>query len=360
MDKPLNFAIVGCGVIAPTHARSISRIPGARLVAVCDIVEAKARALASAIEAGAGVDGVDPRNVVNPSGIGVYTDYNEMLRRDDIDIVNVTTPSGLHAQVGIAAAKAGKHVIVEKPIDVTLEKADALIRACRAAGVKLSSISQHRFDQAIVDLKQAIAANKLGRLNFGAAHTKWYRAQEYYDGDAWRGTWALDGGGALMNQGIHYVDLLQYCMGPVSEVFAYAATRVHVRIEVEDIVVASLKFKSGALGFLEGNTAAYPGFCARLDVYGDDGGVIIEDDVVKDWKLRSSETYQVTGEVGTPISGSSSAYIWEEGHRRQIEDVVEAIRQDRPVFIPGEEGRKPLEIILAIYESARTGRPVSL
>jgi UDP-N-acetyl-2-amino-2-deoxyglucuronate dehydrogenase len=342
LDKTLNFAIVGCGVIGPTHARSISHIPGAKLVAVCDIVEEKARRLAENF------------------GIAAYTDYNEMLEREDIDVVNVTTPSGLHAQVGMAAALAGKHVIVEKPIDVTLEKADALIRTCQSAGVKLSTISQHRFDQAIIDLKRAIAENKLGKLNFGGAHTKWYRGQEYYDGDAWRGTWALDGGGALMNQGIHYVDMLQYCMGPVAEVYAYAATRTHVRIEAEDIVVASVRFKSGALGFIEGNTAAFPGFCARLDIYGDDGGVVIEDDRVKDWKLRSCETYQVTAEAGTPISGTSSAYIWEEAHRRQIEDVANAIRTGQPVFIPGEEGRKPLEIILAIYESARTGKPVMI
>jgi UDP-N-acetyl-2-amino-2-deoxyglucuronate dehydrogenase len=342
MDKTLNFAIVGCGVIAPTHARAISHIPGARLVAVCDIIEEKARRLAEAFDAEA------------------YLDYHAMLRHEDIDIVNVTTPSGLHADIGITAAQAGKHVIVEKPIDVILEKADALIHACRAAGVKLSAISQHRFDQAIIDLKQAIISNQLGKLNFGAAHTKWYRAQDYYDSADWRGTWALDGGGALINQGIHYVDLLQYCMGPVAEVYAYSTTRNHVRIEVEDIVVTAIKFKSGALGFIEGNTAAFPGFCARLDIYGEGGGVVIEDDRVRAWKLRSGEVYQGSGEAGAPISGTSSAFIWEEAHRRQIEDVVDAVRNNRQVFIPGEEGRKPLEIVLAIYDSARTGKPVML
>lgn len=342
MEKTLNFAIVGCGVIGPTHARSISHIPGAKLVAACDIVAEKAHRLAETF------------------GIDAYTDYNEMFKRSDIDVVNVTVPSGLHAQVGIAAARAGKHVIVEKPIDVTLEKADALIHACQAAGVKLSSISQHRFDQAIIDVKLAIAENKLGTLNFGAAHTKWFRAQEYYDGDEWRGTWVLDGGGALMNQGIHYVDLLQYLVGPVAEVSAYSATRTHTRIEVEDIVVAAVKFRSGALGFIEGNTAAYPGFCARLDVYGSDGGVVIEDDLVKEWKLRCGETYQAAPNAGKSISGTSSAYIWEESHRRQIEDVANAIREDRQPSVPGKEGRKSLEIVLAIYQSARTGNPVTL
>jgi UDP-N-acetyl-2-amino-2-deoxyglucuronate dehydrogenase len=342
MEKTLNFAIVGCGVIGPTHARAINHIPGLKLAAVCDIVPQKAQRLAETYS------------------VDAYTDYREMFKRSDIDVINVTVPSGLHAQVGIAAAQAGKHVIVEKPIDVTLAQADALIRVCQTAGVKLSSISQHRFDQAIIDVKRAIAENKLGNLNFGAAHTKWFRAQAYYDGDDWRGTWALDGGGALMNQGIHYVDLLQYLVGPVAEVSAYSTTRAHERIEVEDIVVAAIKFKSGALGFIEGNTAAYPGFCARLDIYGSDGGVVIEDDLVKEWKLRCSETYQSAPNAGKAISGTSSASIWEDSHRRQIEDVANAIRKDRPPSIPGEEGRKSLEIVLAIYQSALTGKPVTL
>ncbi|WP_146200565.1 Gfo/Idh/MocA family protein, partial [Paenibacillus agaridevorans] len=176
-------------------------------------------------------------------------------------------------------------------IDITLDSADRLIEACRKHGVKLICISQHRYDPAIVQLKQAVDAGKLGQLNFGASHTKWYRPQSYYDGNGWRGTWALDGGGALMNQSIHYIDLLQYIMGPVDEVFAYCATRAHERIEVEDIGVAAVKFKSGAIGLIEGNTAAYPGFCSRLDIYGSDGGVIIENDEVKEWRLRSGETY---------------------------------------------------------------------
>jgi len=340
--KTLNFALVGCGVIAPCHARCISELENARLTALCDIVGAKAQKLAETYPA------------------DVYVDYNELFRRDDIDVVCVLTPSGVHADVGIAAAKAGKHVIVEKPMDVSLAKADALIQSCRQASVKLSCISQHRFDYSIQDLKQAIAAGKLGALNFCGSYTQWYRAQAYYDSGDWRGTWALDGGGALMNQSIHYVDLLQYVMGPVEEVYALTAALAHERIEVEDIAIATVKFQSGAVGVIEGMTLAYPGFCARLEVFGTDGGVIIENDQIKEWKFRSHEPYERSPEEAHLIVGTTSADIWHHSHRRQIADMMQAIWEDREPLCNGPEGRKPLEIILAIYQSARARQPVKL
>ena len=275
-------------------------------------------------------------------------------------MVDVLTPSGTHAEIGAAAAQAGKHVIVEKPMDVTLAKADALIAACEQAGVKLCVISQHRFDPPIMALKKVICEGKLGQLNFCGSHTKWYRSQEYYDSGDWRGTWMLDGGGALINQSIHYVDLLSYVMGPVAEISAYTATRAHERIEVEDIAVAAVKFELGALGMIEGNTAAYPGFCARLDVYGSDGSVIIENDRVLEWRLRSGEQYlSDDGPVGV-IAGSSSHDIWHHSHRRQIQDMIEAIREDRPPLVNGLAGRRALQIVLSVYELARTGQPVQL
>jgi UDP-N-acetyl-2-amino-2-deoxyglucuronate dehydrogenase len=342
MAKPVRFGLVGCGVIAPIHARSIAELPEARLVAVCDIIPEKAQALAGQYSA------------------EVYTDYNEMVERADIDVVDVLTPSGLHAEVGIAAARAGKHVLVEKPMDVTLEKADALIAACLESGVKLGCISQHRFDPAVVALKQAVVAGHLGQLNFGGSHTKWYRSQGYYDSGDWRGTWALDGGGALINQSIHYVDLLQYIMGPVEEIHAYTATRAHERIEVEDIAVAAIKFKSGALGLLEGNTTAYPGFVARLDVYGTCGSVIIENDQIAEWRLCDETACPVEPEPTGFIGGTSSKNIWHLSHKRQIADMIAAIHENREPLVSGIEGRKPLEIVLAVYESARTGKTVKL
>ncbi len=347
MEKPIRFALIGCGVIAPTHARSIMELPNARLVAVCDLVEAKARALAGQFTTEFGPP-------------AVYTDYHRLLEREEVDVVSVLTPSGTHACIGSDVARAGRHVLVEKPMDVILERADALISTCQAAGVKLGVISQHRFDPAIVALKRAVDENRLGQLNFCGSHTKWYRSQEYYDSGDWRGTLALDGGGALINQSIHYVDLMSYIMGPIEELSAYCATRAHTRIEVEDIAVAAVRFRSGALGIIEGNTAAYPGFCARLDVYGTDGSVIIENDRVKEWRLRSGEPYP--GEDGPThfIGGTSSHDIWHHSHRRQIQDMIEAICTGREPLVNGAEGRRALQIVLAVYESARTGRPVRL
>jgi predicted dehydrogenase len=342
LENPVRFALVGCGVIAPIHARSIAELPDAELIAVCDVIPEKAQRLAETYPA------------------DVYIDYHDMVQRDDIDVVVVLTPSGLHAEVGIAAAEAGKHVIVEKPMDVTLAKADALIEACQRSEVKLCTISQHRFDPAIVALKRAVDMQQLGQLNFGGSHTKWYRSQEYYDSGSWRGTWALDGGGALINQSIHYVDLLQYIMGPVEELYSYCNGRAHERIEVEDIAVAAVKFRSGAIGLLEGNTAAYPGFVARLDVYGTNGSVIIENDQISQWHLRSQEPCPVEPEPTGFIGGTSSKDIWHLSHMRQIKDMIDAIRQNRDPLVNGAEGRKPLEIVLAVYESARTGRPVRL
>lgn len=338
----LGFGVVGCGVIAPTHIKCIQGLPNARLSALCDIVRAKAEALAETAPA------------------PIFTDYEAMLRHPDVDAVLVLTPSGLHAQVGIAAAQAGKHVLVEKPMDITLAKADALIAACRTAGIKLGCISQHRFDSAVAALKAAAESGRLGTLNFGAAHTKWFRSQAYYDSGDWRGSWAMDGGGALINQSIHYVDMLQYIMGPVAELHAYCAARAHERIEVEDIAAAVLQFKSGAIGLLEGNTAAYPGFCTRLDIYGSEGSVIIEDDRVKEWHLRSGEACSIAEDAGRSIAGTSSADISHLSHQRQLADFVDAVLSDREPKINGDEGRKPLEIVLAVYESARSGKPVRL
>lgn len=341
MDDQIRFGIVGCGVISPIHALSLQELPAAKLVAVCDIIPEKAEALASRF------------------GADAYLDSDAMYRRDDIDVVIVLTPSGLHAELGIAAAQAGKHVVVEKPIDVSLERARALVDACRSAGVMLSTISQHRFDPAIQALKAAVDEGRLGQLNFGGAHTKWYRAQEYYDSGDWRGTWALDGGGALINQSIHYVDLLTHIMGPVAELHGYCASRAHERIEVEDLAVAALKFTSGALGLLEGSTLAYPGFCARLDVNGGLGSVVIENDHVKDWAFRSGEPCPVPVEqVGGFIGGTSSKDMWHHSHKRQLKDVIEALSAGRPPLVTGEDGMRSLAIVLGVYESARTGQTV--
>ncbi len=350
-EKTLGFAIVGCGVIGHKHAEEISHIADARLIAVADILPDRAREIAV------------QRNCAD------FVDYHNMVELPEVDIVTVCTPSGLHAEVAVAAARAGKHVIVEKPIDVNLEKANWMIEECKKAGVKLTVISQHRFDASTVRVKQDIEAGKLGRMILGEAAVNWFRSQGYYDSGEWRGTWALDGGGALMNQSIHTIDLLQYLMGPVEEIHAYADRLNHERIEVEDAAVAIVKFQNGGLGTIVGTTAAYPGLTARVEVFGTRGSAVIDADMLT--HLYHQEVpvegmkYSVKAEnlattAKAAITGAADPAALSSAHRLQFLDMMDAVRNHREPAVTGEEGRKPLEIILAIYTSARTGKRVTL
>ncbi|MCM3609940.1 Gfo/Idh/MocA family oxidoreductase [Planococcus sp. MERTA32b] len=343
MKKQINFAIVGCGTIAEQHIRAIHNTPDAELAAVYS------RNAEKAGEWG------------QKYGVLSFSDYELLLKNDAIDAVVILTPSGTHAEFGIKAAEAGKHVIVEKPIDTTMEKAETLIEICEKAGVKLSCIFQHRFDEAIIELKEAVSNNKLGQLNFGSSRTTWYRPQEYYDSGKWRGTKELDGGGALMNQSIHYIDLLLYIMGPVEEVHGYCATRGHEGIDVEDIAVANVKFASGALGIIEGNTAAFPGFNTALDIFGESGSVRVDSDQIAEWHIKNEETTAIsagTQHTGAGINTQTADYG--PSFTRQYEDIVQAFINGTEPLVNGKEAIKALELILAIYESAETGKPVKL
>lgn len=345
-QKTYGFGIIGCGVIAPFHARAIAELPNARLVAVADELADRARDLANDF----GVDALDPQS---------------LLKHADIDVVCVCVPSGQHAELGALAAAAGKHVVVEKPIDITLEAADHLIEAARSAGVKLAVVSQHRWDAGMVALKELVDAGRLGRLVLGDAIVKWYRTQQYYDSGSWRGTWEFDGGGALMNQGIHQVDLLQWVMGPVERVFARCRTAAHDGIEVEDIAAAVLSFTGGAVGILEASTAVYPGLAERLEISGTGGTVIVEAGEIKlrELKDENGETSPYGGNAQPANAGSAPANpagISYLGHREQLRDMLEAIESDRAPAVDGAEARKSLEIILAVYASAREGKEVTL
>lgn len=331
------FGIVGAGVIAATHAQAIAELPGARLAAVTDTSPEPAKALA------------------RTHGCAAEPDLRALLARDDVDVVAVCVPSGLHAEIGVAAAAAGKHLIVEKPIDVTLEAADRLIGAARAADVKLTVISQHRFDRGFVELRRLIDEHALGTLLRGEASTKWYRSQAYYDSGKWRGTWALDGG-SLMNQGVHYVDLLLACMGPVAEVTAITATQTHP-IEVEDVALALLRFRSGALGTIVSSTSVFPGFPQRLEISGVGGTVVIEDgEIVSQGLARQPTDFLTTIQA----AGASTPAIGIAGHVAQIADFVDAIERDREPSATAQDGRAALEVALAVYESARERRTVTL
>jgi len=337
----LGFGVIGCGRIAPKHTESIVAIPDAELVAVCDIVPEKAESFARKYNAVA------------------YLDYKELLQRDDIDIVTIATPSGSHAEIGIAAAKAGKHVMVEKPMAMTLADADLLIKTCRECGVKLGVIHQNRFNKSIKLLRAALEAGRFGKLTHGQATIRWNRNQEYYDQAPWRGT-RLQDGGVLMNQSIHNIDLLQWMLGEVDSVFGYTATALR-NIEMEDVAVAVLKFKNGALGVIEAATTVYPkNIEETLNIFGETGSVIVGGIAVNRievWEFPGSEEEKkqiFAAQENDPPT------VYGYGHREIIEDMIRAVKTDGTPAVPGEEGRKALEIILAIYKSQETGQPVKL
>jgi len=335
------FGIVGTGVISALHAAAIKTLPGARLAAVTDVVPGAAAAFAAA------------------RGCAAEPDLDALLARPDIDVVCVCVPSGLHAEIGIRAAEAGKHLAVEKPVDVTLAAADRLIDAARTAGVTLTVISQHRFDPGLAELKRLIDDGALGRLVLGEASTKWYRTQAYYDSAAWRGTWAMDGG-SLLNQGVHYADLLRWCMGPVAEISAVCTTQAH-QVEVEDTALAIVRFASGAVGTLLSSTAAYPGFPQRLEITGTGGTVIVEDGRITRRALAGQDGPDQggTAEAGAGAAADPAA-VEVASHAAQLADLLAAVDEGREPAVGGQAGRDALEIICAVYESARTGRTVRL
>jgi predicted dehydrogenase len=338
------FGIVGAGVIGAVHADAIGLVPGARLAAVTDTDSGRAKALAGTWDCAA-----EP-------------DLAGLLARDDVDVVSVCVPSGLHAEVGIQAAAARKHLVVEKPVDVTLEAADRLIAAARASGVLVTVISQHRFDTGLEELRRLLDSAALGSLLVGEASTKWYRTQGYYDSAGWRGTWQLDGG-SLMNQGIHYVDLLLWAMGPAAEVTAACATRAH-QIQVEDTAVALVKFASGAIGTIVSSTAAYPGFAQRLEVTGTRGTVIVEDGKIITRVLASQPPPAApagpAGPADDRVASPDPGGMDPASHAAQIADFLTAIDQERRPAVTAESGRAALEVVCAVYESARTGRTIAI
>ena len=360
--SPVRFALVGAGVIGKLHAPVIDRLGDrAELTAVVDVVPERADALAA--EHGA-------------KGFG---SLGEALASSDIDVVTVATPTGRHGEVAIEALAAGKHVIIEKPAEVTLAKIDAIIAAQQAAGTLVAVISQHRFDPATEIAVDAIARGELGRLTSGIASVDWWRGQSYYDSGDWRGTWELDGGGALMNQGVHTVDLLVATMGRPVEVFAYTGTLAHERIEVEDVAVGVVRFESGALGVLHASTAAYPGMSAHLQVHGDRGSVVINSDKLEFIHRTPSDgsamerSYGGGNEVLNQVAdfpeasgasertaGADPGALAIDAHRRQYENFLAALAGTEQLRVDLATNRQAISIITGVYESARTGQPVKL
>src|SRR5215211_2987658 len=354
------MALVGAGVIGKHHGLVMSELADrVELVAVVDISQDKAEKLAA--------DG----------GGRAFTSLTDALAAVDIDVVVVCTPTGRHGEVAIEALQAGKHVIIEKPAETTVSKTDQIIEAQRKAGTQVAVISQHRFDQSTEIALNAIAKGELGRLTTGIASIDWWRGQSYYDSGDWRGTWELDGGGALMNQGVHTVDLLLATMGRPVEVFAYTGTLAHQRIEVEDAAVGVVRFESGALGVLHATTAA-PGLSARLQVHGDRGSVVIDNDELsfihvtragsqaeeKSYGSTSTSVNQIAeyahASAATVGAGSNPGSLTTSSHRRQYENFLAAVNGKEELRVDLETNRQSIAVITGVYESARTGQPVRL
>jgi len=324
-------------MIGELHARVIAELPEAELAYVFSRDRDRAEKLT-------GTYGGRP-----------ITDYDELLRRDDLDAVSICTASGEHADFGVPAARTGKHVLVEKPIDITLDKADALIAECRQHNVKLGVIFQLRLLDASVEVKDALDAGVLGDPVMADCYMKFYRPQSYYDDSRWKGTLAMDGGGALINQGIHGLDLLLHLAGDVASVQAYTGVLAHESIEVEDTCVATVKYISGALGVVQATTSIHPDFQQRIELHGTNGTIILEG--TEDTWITHWETFSERREVEAPVEVEHTgvAAVLEEGgegHLRQIADFVEAVRDDREPAVNGDEGRRSLAVVRAVYESA--------
>ncbi len=338
----MRVGILGAGNISETHARAAAAIPGTEIVAVTGGNIGRVERLAGAY------------------GAKAYADLDAFLAHAPMDVVAIGSPSGLHAEQGIAACRRGLHVLVEKPIDITVERADALIEAAREAGVALGVFFQDHVQPDLVRLHDAIAGGRLGRLLLASARVKWFRPPEYYGQSKWRGTWALDGGGALMNQGIHTADLLLWLLGPVTRVAARAVTAVH-RIEVEDTVVALLEFESGAVATLEATTAAYPGYRRRVELTGTEGTVVVEHDRLVAADLRQpAEDLLTTTATDQNASASSPVVSDARGHQRLFEDFFDAIAAGREPRCSGRYARQSVALVQAVYEAARTGLWVSV
>lgn len=349
-DK-LGFGVLGCGSISSAHLPAIAECPEAQLTAVCDIDETKGRKCAA-----------DNGNVT------FYKDYLEMVKDPAVDVVCICTPSGIHADGVIAAAKAGKHVFCEKPLDISQERMNRMIDAVDKAKVKMGCVFQGRTDQSNISARQIVTSGQLGRMTLGDAWMKYYRSRAYYASAGWRGTWALDGGGALMNQGVHGIDLLLWIMdSPVDRVFARMEHLVR-DIEVEDTCTASILFKNGALGSIIGTTSCNPGEPRRLELHGDLGTVCVEEGKI----ARFASTTEADGLAKDQLENKASDNAEQEGvvsnpanfglrgHRFLVADLVQAIKEDREPYITGRSARRAVDLILAIYESARSGKDVQV
>ncbi|MBE0537927.1 MAG: Gfo/Idh/MocA family oxidoreductase [Phycisphaerae bacterium] len=344
--KTWNIGVVGAGLIADFHARAIGDIPNARLVGFCDAGSGRAKQLADKYACRA------------------FADYRRMTEDDGIDILAIATPSGFHMEPAVAAAEAGKHVLCEKPLEVTLDRIDAMIAAHKKAGTQLGGIFPYRFNDAMTPLRQAIESGRFGTITYAGVYVPWWRTDAYYK-NSWHGTWKLDGGGALMNQSIHMIDMLCDVMPPVESVQAYMHHLGHPEIEAEDTAVVSLRFTNGAVGIIYGTTASWPGQFRRFEITGTKGTVVYLEDSFTTWKFADETNVdeEIRGRFGQVSGGGGVAdpgAINYENHTRNFRAFLDSLETGGEFSINGQEARKAVALILAIYESARTQKCVRL
>ncbi len=348
------FGIVGLGMIAEFHANAIKAMKGGHLA--CGFSRS---------------GGIAAKKFAKTFGVKVYTgDFDAFLKHPGLDIVSIATPSGAHLEPCAAAAKAKKHVICEKPLEITLERCDRMIAVCKKNGVKLAGIFPSRTGAAVNEIKKAIDQKRFGKLTVCSAMIPWHRPQRYYDSGGWRGTWKLDGGGALMNQSIHSIDLLQWLAGMPKEVSAYAGNLIHKRIQVEDTATAALKFKNGALGMMVGSTAMWPGDSVEVRICGEKGSAVLRGADLVQWQFEKERP----GDAGIrkklapkPVQtgkggASDPRAISFVGHQRQFENLANCLRSKNKekIMVDGREARKAVEFILSVYASSLKHKPVSL
>ena len=344
--KKWNFGIIGAGLIADFHARAIADIPNAKLLGCCDIISARAEELS------------------NKHGCRAFGSYEDMLKSGEIDIVTIATPSGFHMEPAVAAAQAGKHVICEKPLDITLERIDAMIEAHEKSGTCLGGIFPYRFNDSQTALREAIHSGRFGVITYAAIFVPWWRTDEYYK-DSWHGTWKLDGGGALMNQSIHMIDMLCDVMPPIESLQAFVGTLGHPQIEAEDTAVAVLRYTNGALGMIYGTTASYPGQFRRFEITGTKGTVVQVENSFTVWqfadeKPEDEEIRKKFVEIEGGGGVADPAAISYENHTRNFKAFLDALEGGRDFEISGAEARKAVELILAIYKSAKEQKTIRL
>ena len=342
----IRHGIIGCGLISKWHAYAVNDLAKTMpvtLAGCADVKEEFAQRFASEYQ-----------------GVKVYADIDAMLHSDEIDSVSICTPSGFHADLAIRAAKCGKHIVVEKPMAITTDQLNALQDACKENNVTLTSVSQMRFYPTILRARKAVQSGELGRMVSGDVYMKFYRSPEYYGNSGWRGTWKLDGGGALMNQGIHGIDQLLFIMGDVKTVYAHCRTLAR-NIEVEDTAAAVLEYESGAIGVIQGTTSVYPGYPKIFDFNGDKGTVRMEETHFTEWNIEGQEKPDDVVFSRADQSGANrpDAIEWDT-HVAQFRDFFSALAEGRKPMIDVNEGRRPVDLLLAIYESSRTGRPVDM